>query len=135
MRLPCFILLISLCLYGCSTTMRLMEFKSGEVAEAFVDSNKGEIRVYMPDGEILIGPYNTLTNPRFRIGAGLGGHGGGRVYPTVRFDTGSKLYALLSSEKASSSLVMEIIADQSTLSRKGRGEARTNDGRVFKIVF
>ena len=135
MRLHYSMILISFCLCGCSTTMQLMEFKSGEIAEAFIDANKGEIRVYMPDGEILKGPYSTMTNPRFSIGAGLGGHWGGGVYPSVSLDPGSKLYALLSSQDAASSLVMEIIADQSKFSGKGRGEARTNDGRVFKIVF
>ena len=53
MRLTLFIIIISLYLFGCSTTMQLVEFKSGEVAEAFIDANKGEIRVYLPDGEIL----------------------------------------------------------------------------------
>ncbi len=135
MRLTLFIVIVSLCLFGCSTTMQLVEFKSGEVAEAFIDANKGEIRVYLPDGEILKGPYSTITNPRFSIGAGVGGYGGTRVYPSVSLDPGSKLYALLSSQDASSTLVMEIIADQSKFTGKGRGEARTNDGRVFKIVL
>ena len=56
--------------------MQLVEFKSGEVAEAFIDANKGEIRVYLPDGKILKGPYSTTTNPRFSIGTGIGGYGG-----------------------------------------------------------
>ncbi len=115
--------------------MEMVEFKSGEKAEAFVDANKREIRVYLPDGEILKGPYSIATNPRFSVGAGIGGSRGSVIYPSISLDPGSKIYALLSSEKPASTLVMEVIADHSKVTGTGRGEARTNDGRVFKIVF
>ncbi len=116
--------------------MELVDFRSGASAEGFWDQGKGELRLYLEDGEVLSGKYVKMNNARFTIGAGLGGSrhfSGVRVYPSVGINGKGNFYALLHSEK--SSLVVEVVADYNLWSRKGYGEARSNDGRVYKVVF
>ena len=129
------ILFLSL-LGGCLKDMHLVEFKTGDSAKGFWDTNKGEIRVYLEDGNILRGPYSTVSNARFSIGTPVHiyrGHVGVGVYPRVGFSGRGNIYALL--EDDDSHLVMEIVADVNKWSGSGHGEARTNDGRVYKVIF
>lgn len=44
-------------------------------------------------------------------------------------------YALISSTKPGSKLMMEVLATYGVLSGHGWGEARTNDGRKYKLTF
>ncbi len=126
-----------LLLSGCMRDMQLVEFKSGARAEGFWDTGKREIRIYLEDGEILTGKFTKMSHARFRIttGVGLGGRGGTRVgvFPSVSIDGQGNVYSLLEDPK--SHLVMEVVADYNWLWGGGHGEARTNDGRVYKAVF
>jgi hypothetical protein len=46
-----------------------------------------------------------------------------------------RAYAIISSTKPGSKLMMEIIASYGVLSGHGWGEARTNDGRKYRVTF
>ena len=64
----------------------------------------------------------------------FGGHGArAGVFPSISIDGQGNVYSLL--EDPNSHLVMEIVADYNWLWGGGHGEARTNDGRVYKTVF
>lgn len=126
----------ALFLSGCLKEMQFVEFKSGDSAQGVWDSGKGEVRVYLEDGEVLTGKYTKISNARFTIGAGIGRYGrrtGYGVYPSVGVRGTGNFYSLLHSAKTG--LVLEIVADYNILSRSGHGEARSNDGRVYKVVF
>ena len=132
------VIVVSSCMLlgGCLKDMRMVEFKTGETAEGFWDSGKGELRVYLEDGRILAGPYAKMSNARFSIAIPVHvyrGHVGIGTIPRVGFSRHGNVYALLDDEN--SSLLMEVVADINAWSGSGHGEARTNDGRVFKCVF
>ncbi len=123
-------------LAGCNKDMQLVEFKSGAKAEGFWDSGKREIRVYLEDGEILSGKFTKMSHARFRVTTGVsfgGRHTRAGVYPSVSIDGQGNIYALLEDQK--SHLVMEVVADYNWLWGHGHGEARTNDGRIYKVIF
>ena len=123
-------------LSACSKNLQLVEFKSGAKAEGFWDSGKRELRIYLEDGEILTGKFIKMSHARFRVttGVGFGGrHTRAGVYPSIGIDGQGNIYALL--ENPESHLVMEVVADYNWLGGGGHGEARTNDGRIYKIVF
>ena len=123
-------------LSGCVKDMDMVEFKTGDKAEGFWDPGKHELRVYLEDGDVLTGKYVKMNSPRFSIGANVGGFGSRGiwgVHPRVGFKGVGNIYALLESSK--SSTAMEVIVDYKMISGSGHGEARTNDGRVYKVVF
>lgn len=134
----------------------LVDMTNGEKIRAkFTDSNAtgGKCEVQMPDGELLKGRYtgirgtdeisysnsvgnieiatedsvnsfNSNTNGTFSVAGStrtVGGQG--------------KAYAILTSTKPGSTLVMEIIAIYNVIGGGGFGDAKTNDGRVYKVIF
>ncbi len=123
-------------LWGCVTSMRFVEFSSGDTLSGAFDKGKGEIRVIMPDGETLSGIYRITTRARFTIGATVGKYGkhtGVGVSPRVSIPSKKQVYALIGSP--TSSLLMEVILDYNRWSGRGHGEAITNDGREYKVIF
>lgn len=131
---------------GCARNATLVNFETGEQLEAvFTDSNAtgGEMTVTMPDGEILKGRYtgiregenltfSTATASAYNANSSATGGSFGQAY-----STGGKgrAYGLLTSTKPGSTLVMEIVAVYNVLDGHGHGEARTNDGRHYKLQF
>ena len=128
--------LVVFALSGCMKNLQLLNFKTGDSAEGFWDSGKGELRVYLEDGDVLRGKYVKMTNARFSIGASIGsyGRGGfGSIRPRIGWKGVGNVYALLQSDK--SSVAMEVVVNYNKISGRGHGEARTNDGRVYKVVL
>lgn len=136
---------------GCiSRKATLVGFDTGEVLKAkFTDSmsTTGRITVTMPDGEILKGKYSGVRGQEtLSFGSAFGS--GTVTTPTgTAFGSASgtatgysvggqgKAYGLLASTKPGSKLMMEIFAVYGVLGGHGWGEARTNDGRVYKLQF
>ena len=137
-RFRAFLLILPLLLVGCGTTrqLQLTEFSTGETMEAFLDPATNQIRAYMPDGKVITGKYTTLSNARFTFGGGIGNSGGRigiGVLPSVGLESKANIYAMLTS--SDSSLAMEVIADFNKWTGRGKGEARTNDGREYSVIF
>lgn len=86
--------------------------------------------------EILSGKYSALSNATVTFGNAFAFSG---ASTSSAFGSGitaggqSNAYALLTSK--TSKLAMEIICVYSEWSGQGFGEARTNDGSVFKVQF
>jgi len=137
-----------LLLSGCATPgVTFVEIETGEVLNGkFIRHTEidGTAEVTMPDGELLSGPFSFMPgNDEIRFSAATmaatanvpdSGIGAQR---TNRSRTGgtAKAYALLASTTSGSNLVMEIVVIHSVAADRGRGEARTNDGRVYKVKY
>lgn len=154
MRMKCIpiVFVLAIVLSACSVTRNatLVEFDTGEVLNAqFTDSNAtgGNLTVTMPSGEVLRGRYSGVRGTDeitfTEATASAYGHAGGEYfYGTIsgvgqRRTVGGqgKAYGLLTSTTLGSTLVMEIIAIYNVLDGHGFGEARTNDGRRYKVQF
>ena len=125
----------------------------------FIDSGStgGKCEVIMSDGEVLAGQYQgirgtdeiSFSNSVGTINANtqysnnknsntINAKTQGRYSETGATRTiggQGKAYAILTSTKPGSTLVMEIIAIYNVVGGGGFGDAKTNDGRVFKVIF
>ncbi|MDR1007003.1 MAG: hypothetical protein LBL65_00365 [Campylobacteraceae bacterium] len=130
---------------GCALkhNIALVGFNTEGILKGVFDEKDQIVTVTMEDGEILKGKYssfdddgavtfgNTIgysSGSRYRRGGSFGGIGMG-----INFGSENKKYALLTSE--TSSLKMEIAIMLRSWAKNGIGEAKTNDGRVYKIQF
>jgi hypothetical protein len=151
------IILISLyVLTGCVMQATLVDISSGVTLKAKFTDNSGtggKCQVQMPDGEILIGKYSgirgtdeiSFSNAVGKINSkteynysGLNSNTNGTysLAGSTRTVGGQgKAYAILTSTKPGSTLVMEIISIYNVVSGGGFGDAKTNDGRVYKVIF
>ena len=107
-KLAC--VLICTLISGCAHQMTLVNFASGETLTGDYDTSTRAISVTMPSGETLSG-----------VGASV-----------QRNEGGSQAYALLRS--STSKLMMEINLTYGS-NGQGFGEAKTNDGKTYKIQF
>ena len=145
------ICLMLIVLTACTRTATLVNFETGEVLKAtFTDGpgTNGNVEIVMPDGEVLQGQYTgmrgnesiSFTNATASAygydssGSSATALGTGAAQSYSVGGQG-KAYGLLTSTKPGSKLVMEIIAVYGVLSGHGHGEARTNDGRKYKLQF
>lgn len=129
---------------GCSHKITLTDFEKGEVVEGYYTDYVKTVEVKMPNGEILKGKYSNVTNSSFSFGNSFT-TGTAIAGTTTAFGSAStfgnsysvggagKAYALLKSEN--SKLMMELLVDYNVWDGSGFGEARTNDGRRFKVQF
>lgn len=130
------IILIGLFLIGCAHKITFTNFQSGEILNGEYNTADNSIKVIMPNGEILNGKYTAVSNSAMAFGNSFSSVGG---TPVTGFGTGiavggnSKAYAILSSQK--SPLMMELLVSYSEWDGHGFGEARTNDGRNYKVQF
>lgn len=137
-----FVLLIA---FGCvaqNLNLQLTNFKSGQSLQgATLNKSNKEVTVVMQDGEVLKGKYITMRDksissgsikPKTRLSLNpqLSRSQGLNVKSVTVSNTG-KGYALLKS--SSSKLMMEINFIFS--GNHGFGDARTNDGRTYKVQF
>ncbi len=129
-------ILFAILLVGCVHKIELTHFQTGQVLQGEYNTGSYKISITMPNGEILSGKYVALENASFSFGTATAFSG---MASATAFGQGiavggaGQAYALLKSEK--SSLMMEIVASYSEWSGHGFGEARTNDGRTFKVQF
>ncbi|MDR3346705.1 MAG: hypothetical protein LBS73_05985 [Campylobacteraceae bacterium] len=136
---------VLLLLGGCVSKhdVTLVGFNTEGVLKGVFDESKDTVTVVMPDGEVLSGGYSSLereepvsfsntfgysSGSRYGRGGSFGGVGIG-----LNFGYESTKYALLTSE--TSTLKMEILMTIKSWSKNGFGEAKTNDGREYKIQF
>ena len=144
-RLSCLFMIMSIFLFtGCTYKMDIIDFDKGTVLDAEYTKMNREVKVVMPNGEILKGKYSALTNASFSFATTSAvsnvysgsqvatGIGNGSSYGMTAGGI-SQAYALLKSEP--SNLMMELIVSYSEWSGHGFGEARTNDGRRYKVQF
>ncbi len=130
------IILIMGFLTGCAHKITFTNFQSGEILNGEYNTADESIKVTMPNGEILLGKYSTVSSSSMVFGNSFSNIGGA---PVTSFGTGvaigggSKAYAILSSQK--SSLMLELLVSYSEWDGHGFGEARTNDGRTYKVQF
>lgn len=129
---------------GCSHKMTYIDFSNGEVLEGHYTEMSKDVEVKMPNGEVLKGKYSNIHNSSFTFGnsftTGVATTGTTTAFGSANtfgnsFTVGGagKAYALLRSQ--SSKLMMELIVDYNVWDGSGFGEARTNDGRRYKVQF
>jgi len=130
------LILLMMVLSGCAHTVTLTNFETGEVLHGQYNELDRSVTVTMPDADILSGKYSAFSNAALTFGNAFVFSG---TITASGFGTGvtvggtSNAYALLTSK--TSKLAMEIIVAYSEWSGHGYGEARTNDGRAFKVQF
>jgi hypothetical protein len=133
-----FTLLIALTctlLVGCAHSIALVNFNSGETLAGEYNSGTREISVIMPNGETLKGQYSAASNASVSYGTGFASSGGNFASgfgTSVSSGGASQAYALLRS--STSKLMMEMVVTYGS-NGQGFGEARTNDGRTYKVQF
>lgn len=141
---------------GCVMQATLVDVTNGQKLKAkFTDSDAtgGKCEVQMPDGEILQGRYQGIRGiDEVSFSSAVGNIKSNTEYngDGINSDTNSafsvagstrtvggqgKAYAILTSTKPGSTLVMEIIAIYNVVGGGGFGDAKTNDGRVYKVIF
>jgi len=141
------LLLLIISISACATReATFVEFTSGEVLKGkFADNGdtNGKIKVVMPNGETLKGRYLDIPNhvkiAFTRATTKESANRPPKTSPSFSSEqTGDNqrtVYALLTSTRSDSKTVMEIIATYRLLDGGGVGEARTNDGRNYNILF
>lgn len=129
---------------GCVHKMQVVNFETGTTLDAEYNKANKSVKVIMPDGEILTGQYSAMSNASFSIGntfSNATAYSGAKTASAFGNSTSygissggvSNAYALLRSDKTT--LMMEMIVQYSEWTGNGYGEARTNDGRRFKVQF
>ena len=132
-----FAFLPTLFLMGCIHRIELTNFQTGQVLQGQYNEADRTITVTMPDGEVLKGKYSAVSNASFTFGTATTSTPG--FFPATTWGYGftsggrGEAWALLKSE--TTRLMMEMIVTYSESTGHGFGEARTNDGRIFKVQF
>jgi hypothetical protein len=134
------LILCAALLCGCHT-ITLTNFDTGETIIA-VSHPFRLISATMPDGEVLKGTYSAIDNSSISTSFGSATAFGGGTSATAfgsgtSYNVGGRgtVYALLKSTKPGSKLMLEIYANFSPMTTHGFGQARTNDGRTYRVTF
>jgi len=125
-----------LTLIGCSSGMTLTNFQTGDVLKGEFNQWDRTVKVIMPNGEVLSGKYSDVNNSSMTFGTAVGVSGtttGTLIGTGISVGGSGNAYALLKSE--TSKLMVEIVVSNNDLTGHGFGEAKTNDGRVFKVQY
>ena len=129
-----FLVIFVLC--ACTHPMTLTDFESGEILQGSYNEANRSVTVTMPDGEVLTGKYSAISNATATFGNAFAVSGGASasVFGTgITTGGAANAYSLVMSQ--SSKLAMEILVTYSEWNGQGFGEARTNDGRIYKVQF
>jgi hypothetical protein len=129
---PVIMTLVAIVLIGCAHPVTLTNFNTGESLNGEFNTGTREITVTMRNGEVLTGKYSAASNSSVTFGTVFAGSGGFAGGTAINSGGASQAYAILKSQ--SSSLMMELIVTYGS-NNNGFGEARTNDGRVYKVQF
>ena len=120
--------------------MQVTDFKTGTSLDAEFDEASRQVTVVMPNNEVLTGKYSVITNATFSFGNTYGSETaysatayGSSTSHMITSGGASNVYALLRSN--TSKLMMEMVGQYSDWTGHGYGEARTNDGRRYKVQF
>lgn len=138
------VVLVALLFAGCVHDITMIEFSTGQPLKAEYNKLNRTVTVVMPDGEVLTGNYSAVPNASAVFGSSFGSATAVKG-ASVASASGSSFgygiaaggvataYALLTSQN--SNLVMEMMLEYSMWNNHGFGEARTNDGRTYKVQF
>ena len=85
-----------------------------------------KVTITLPNGEIFAGQWSAVKNAAFTFGL----TGDVAASPTF-VGVGDQVYALL---KSNQGVLMEVIANYGS-GTGGVGQARTNDGRTYRVQF
>jgi len=129
---PELLVFVSIVLMGCAHSLTLTNFATGETLNGEFNTGTKQIFVTLKNGEVLSGKYSAADNSSVMFGTAFAGGGGFAGGTAITSGGASQAYALLKSR--SSNLMMEISVIYGT-SNNGFGEAKTNDGRVYKVQF
>jgi hypothetical protein len=128
-------------LCGCHT-VNLTSFNTGETIQLHSRLLSRNVWARMPDGERLEGKIASVSNESSASATGgSAAFGLGGISATAdgssRHNSGDSgvIYALLKSTRRGSKLVLEITGKYNPVSKQGFGQARTNDGRTYQVVF
>ena len=118
-------------LISCTHQIKFVHFDNGTTINGTYNTLIKSVKVTLPSGDILEGQYVPLEN--VSIGMGSLFYGSSMLSSWSMGAGGSANgYALLTDGKG---IVMEIIFQYSQWTGHGFGEARTNKGAVYKVIF
>jgi hypothetical protein len=136
--IPCLLLLFGH-MAGCSYKVQLIDFDKGETLQGGFNTCTRAVWVFMPDGSRLSGKYVEIRDDKISFGSGTGSVFAGASFGAFStfgssFSLGSTSigYAIL--KHPDSKLMMEVLV-KANWDNTGMGEARTNDGRHYKVIF
>jgi hypothetical protein len=136
------VLALMICGFATEKPLEFTNFKTGETLHGMAYRSHRKIEVTMPDGELLVGKWSSIRNDSVSAGFGSATAAGGGSTATafgnsMGYSTGGpgSAYAILKSTKPGSILAMEFTASFDSMTGHGYGQARTNDGRDWKVVF
>ena len=110
---------------GCVRRFTLTDFTTGVIATGTFTSSR-TAKITLPNGELFTGQWSAVKNAAFTFGLT------GEVETSPTFvGVGDQIYALLKSNKG---VLMEAIANYGS-GTGGVGQARTNDGRTYRLQF
>ncbi len=131
--------LIVLLTSGCAYNVELISFETGETLRGGFNVSSHEVWVNMADGTRLSGKYVELRNDSISFGTTSSTAFAGRTFGSfssfgTAYSIGSTSigYAIL--RNPGTKLMMEVLV-RANLDNTGMGEARTNDGRTYKVIF
>lgn len=139
---PALVLLLAAALLCGCHTVDLTSFNTGETIQIHTRLLSRHIWARMSDGELLEGKIAAVSNESSTSTAGTSaafGLGGvsASADGSTKHNSGDSgvIYALLKSTRRGSKLVLEITGKYNPVSKQGFGQARTNDGRTYQVVF
>lgn len=126
-------------LVSCAKSFQLIRFSDGLTIEGAANLVSKTLTLTMPDGEVMEGRYAAVSDATFSTGFATGTFTAGRAVGTATstaygFSAGGhgNGYALL---KGNRGRVMECVFQFNPMNNHGFGEARTNKGEAFKMIF
>lgn len=132
-------LLVVFLVVGCAYNVELINFESGETLHGGFNVATHEVWVDMANGTKLTGKYVELRNDSITFGSSTGSVFSGTTFGSFsNFGTSYSIggtsigYAIL--RNPNTKLMMEVLV-RTNLDNTGMGEARTNDGRLYKVIF
>ncbi len=123
--------LLIFCLAACAHQLKLVDMESAQVIYGTYNKADRSVIITLPTGEVLTGQYSALSNASVSVGSLFYGSKVATGYSVSEGGT-SKAYAILTGDRGT---IMEIMVDYSAWNHQGYGEARTKDGKVYKVQF
>jgi hypothetical protein len=116
---------------GCTYDIKFINLSDGKTIIGQYNKADKSVTMTLPSGEFMKGEYVALTNASIGVGSLFYGANVANMMSVSAGGT-SNGYALLTDEKGT---VMEIIFSYSEWSGHGFGNAKTNKGHEYKVMF
>lgn len=124
---------------GCTYNVKLIDFDAGTTLQGGFNTSNRQVWANLWDGTKLTGKYVELRDDRINFSAVSGSAFAGTTFGSFSsYGTGYSMgsssigYAILTNP--GSPVMMEILV-RANLDNTGMGEARTNSGKRFKVIF